>query len=173
MPIVQKWLGWVARFLYNVEHGQVPAPVPVLEVGVDWPLEYTPIVTSYVTVAGSVVTTVLTTDDEHHALLVYLQLAAAAGIPVADVLTLAMTLRTGESVNPWSINGNNAIFTGISVVGGVAVQAGSNQVFGANPVYVPPGATLRIAHTSAAAGLAVTVRGEALVRPRHYPLRLP
>jgi hypothetical protein len=168
--IFQKPLGWLQRFLYNVEGGSIPFPQPTIDISQDYPLEYTSIVVNATGVIGTVTSTIFAPDQEHHGYIPWLSMSVVGGgtclvadqfrVRVVDPSTNAMdlTVMSGVATSQYPL-----IRGGLSTAG--------NMFLGQDAIYIPPGWTCQIGFTSAAAGLNVTYRGILHQRLKSYPVR--
>lgn len=174
--ILQKPLGWLQRFLYSVERGELPFPNPVIEIGQDWPLEFLRQTTSSATIAGTISPTVYAPGEEKHGLVWTMSAfrSAAGQFPVTDVMGLNFVTRENTAVRMISYEAGTLTLDHVPLIGSAAVPGGSGiQVVGLQPVYVPPGASLQYIHTSVAGGLNLILLLVVLERLKSYPLRLP
>lgn len=175
MPLLQKPLGWLQRFLYNVEDGPIPGPQAVITVDHDWPLEARIVLATYNTIAGFVTTDLLTLSQENHALFFGLMLTGSGGtVATTDSIQMSVENFTpGQSWVPIRYSGFAAAVDNVPLIQAKMMGAAQVQMHGVDPQYMPPGSTLRISHGSVAGGLAVSLKGAVVVRPKSYPLRLP
>lgn len=176
MHVFQKPLGWVQRYFFNVEHGELPAPRLSLSIDHDWPLYVHVAIATYTTVAATDVSTdLLTCTQEQHALF-YSLMATGVGatIPATDSVQLSLeNVTPGQSYVPVRFSGFAAAVDNVPLIGAVMQGQAHPQMFGGDPQYIPPGASLRITHRSIAGGVSMSLKGAVLVRPKSYPLRLP
>lgn len=175
MHPVQKYLGWFQRFLYHVEHGEIPAPVPVVEVGQDWPLPIRLFNRDYVTIAGTVVTIAYEPGENppRHGIVTLAQIhVPGANIPATDEITLSL-LAAGGNIAARAFWQTGIASARIFMVGGFSREAGPVQQNGGPAVYVPNGWQLRIDHASVAGGQNVTCRVAVIDQSAFYPLKAP
>jgi hypothetical protein len=168
VAIFQKPLGWVQRYLYNVEAGQIPFPQPVLDVSLDWPLQISRISDNYNTIAGTVNRTVHAPPQEFHSFV--LQLSIVGNIPATDVIGL-IHIVDGLPIRYSSITGTALTFC--PIIGGYMRNAtAAAATDGMRPMYVKPGDSIQIEHFSVAGGVAMAANGACLFRLKSYPLQL-
>ena len=175
MPLFQKPLGWLQRFLYNVEQGHLPFPAPVIEVGQDWPLESQRITSAFTTAVGTISPTVYAPGEEKHGLVWTMSSfrSAAGQFPNTDVQGLNFVSREGTAIRLISFEASLAL-DHVPLIEAVALPAATvTPVWGVKAVYVPPGASLQYIHTSVAGGLNGILLGGVIERLKSYPLRLP
>lgn len=171
--IFQKPLGWLQRFLYNVELGDLPPIRSTISIDQDWPLEYKKISAGVTTIAGNVFTNLYTASQEKHALVWMLWANNGVLLPVTDSMSLFLVLREGEESPLWNWFGTLVPLTSVPIIGGKTIPAVGGQFSGITPVYVPAGAVLRHIHASVAGGVTYTLSGIMVERLKSYPLRLP
>lgn len=174
--ILQKPLGWLQRFLYSVERGELPFPNPVIEIGQDWPLEFLRVSQTFATIAGTLSPTIYAPGEEKHGLVWTLSgFRSAAGVfPATDVMGLNFVTREGTAVRLISFEAGADALDHVPLIGSSVVPAAATaQLSGVSPVYVPPGASLQYIHTSVAGGLNGILLMVVLERLKSYPLRLP
>lgn len=170
---LQKPLGWVQRYLYNIEQGPIPGPSAVLSVDQDWPLPlYAVRQISGATIAGQVTTTVYQPDVEHHGLVIGAHLeSAGAAFPATDIVTVTLA----DEVVRVGILGRfqpTVAFSFLPLIGGEYLS-GADRFRGPNPIYVPPRWQVEVRHASVAGGINFNVNLIVLERLRSYPLRVP
>lgn len=174
MPIFQKPLGWVQRYFYNVEGGNIPFPAPVLPVSYDFPLEYKPISVSGTTAVGTVSFDIFVPGQERHGKVIHLSISANPGtFPATDNFRIRI-------VDPAGNASELALQTGLatgyyplicSVLGALGPPT---QFVGVPiPVYIPSGWKLAGAATSVAGGTPFLVTGALWDRLKSYPVSAP
>lgn len=168
-PPLQKYLGWVQRYLFTVETGTIPYPQPVLNIDLDWPLEQHVIRDSYTTIVGTVNQTILNVPTEYHAWVTHLSVSGA--ILAADAVGLIHTIQ--GLVVRLSSNTGTAVSYSPLIGGFLRTATAAAGVDGMRPIYVGPGDSLQVEHGSAAAGAAMTVRGIYIFRSKFHPLLPP
>lgn len=170
----QKYLGWVQRYFYHVEHGELPAPTLSLSIDQDWPLSLLRPSSTYTTIAGSQTSVIYTPDAEHHGLVFFAQnfRTTAGTFPATDSWALHWSSASGESLRLLQVDAGTA-FDFQPLIGGQIVLGGTNPIRGIEPVYVPPMGNLTLVHTSVAGGIDGGTFALVLERLRSYPLRLP
>lgn len=171
---LQKPLGWLQRFLYNIQAGPIPFPQPTIAVDQDWPLEIVRIQVNFTPIVGTLsVPNVVQTSADQHALVFMLNTVqtGAGGWPANEQASLNLNWN-GLAVPIFQVLDLNP-FDMFPMIGGAARVTGSNLIKGMPPVYVPPSASLDYTHVSVAGGLTGGLFGVALFRQKSYPLRLP
>ena len=170
MPVLQKPLGWLQRYLYNIEQGPLPFPQPVITINHDWPLEYRAFTNAFNTIVGtqSVNLYLPAPQQEKHGIVRYLSVLGA---------NLAGDLAQLQIVDPAGIatlieHQTGSVAGGFIMLGGPFIQGpGAFSCPVAIPgVYIPPGWLLRLNYTSAVAATPFTVQGVVWERVRSYPL---
>lgn len=173
MPVFQKPLGWVQRYLYNIEAGQLPFPQLTLPIDLDWPRQVYRAFNSFSSVAGTTNQNILQPPAEFHAIMTHLSLGYSAAIPATDTVGLIYNFASGAQVRLSAITGT--VFGGqyISLIGGVSWQNTSGMLMGIDPVYVQPGDSLQVEVSSAAGGLTIQAVGMYQFRQKSLPIRYP
>lgn len=173
-PPVQHYFGWLQRFLYQIESGELPFPTPAVDVSWDWPQEHRILSRDYATIAGTVTTPFYQPAEGRHGLVWASSIEVGAGIAANDSVSLRLD-RGGltPSVNLTRFDSNGALIH-MPLIGGLAVNVTSGMfIRGIDPVYVPNGMTLNVIHSSAAGGQSVSGRAVVIDLPSFQPLRLP
>jgi len=179
--VLNKYLGWVLRFFFHVESGQLPPIICTLPIDQDWPLNVEmPTTIPYTTIDGSVTTTIVSTNSEEHALVTIAEAhrSAAGTFDVGDSFQLTKFVE-GNSIPLITIPVSVTLWDHIPLINSLSIVALSAtariNMMGLPPVYLPPNSSLKWTHTSTAAGagLVAGLLFEAIRRPRSYPLRLP
>jgi|SRR5262245_18984818 len=169
------WLwSWLSLFSQGADYEVMESIQPVVDVSIDWPLEYKQINVSYNTIVGTQVNDVLITPSDKHALVLHLSAfrSTAGTFPAADELGMHINVQ-GVAVPLVQYFGGILNLDMTPFVGTAAMASGvaTPAVLGQVPrrLYVPPGSTLTQTHTSAAAGNAAGVLGFFLLRPKDRP----
>lgn len=167
--IVQKYLGWLQRYLYAIEQGPIPIPAPVIEVGNE-PFEWFTVRGEITTIVGNA-TLDFTTPENKRRLHVWAVITGAPAFTAGDDIQLSV-LKAGLTYPVSQINNLTANqVNGPASLIGTAFQdstAGLTQN-GCRPVYVGPGETLRVILQGSVAGLVGTYRGLAIEVPSYAP----
>lgn len=176
-PIVQKPLGWLQRFLYNVEYGPLQVPTPVVTVDHDWPLEVQRISITDTTIVGTISPTIYAPGQEKHGIVYLLSSfrSSAGSFPQADIIGFNFVDATGLAIRAVTHDGAIAM-DHVPLIGSLSVYGSAGigvPIRGIDAIYVPPGASLQYIHASGTAGNTLIVLGSVVERPRSYPLRLP
>lgn len=175
-PPVQRYLGWLQRFLYQVETGNVPPVMPVVQINQDWPIQPTYVRFLYNTIAGTQTQIVYTAPEGKHALVFLAEGGQAAGgaLPAGETVGMDLSRNLTPFARVFLMRNLQPIdwaFIGSTVVNGNLAAAA--VIRGADPVYVGTGNTLRVTHTSAAGGVQMFVQAAYVELPMFMPLRLP
>jgi hypothetical protein len=173
--ILNKYLGWVQRFLYHIEQGPLPPIHAALSIDHDWPLQFKRLQVNYTTIAGTFTTTAYAPGIENHGLVWTLSaFKSAAGLWLdTESFHLNYVDPVGTAVRLKTMVTPSAFLDHIPLIGAedrAAVVAGSNPLA---PVYVEPGASLQYIQESVAGGETGIILGIVLERQRSYPLSLP
>lgn len=183
MPLFQKPLGWLQRFLYNVESGQVPFPTPTISIDLDWPLEPTMGIDSRITSAGTEEYLTFSppgpdSGNQFHAIVTDVSIRGNTPFPATDEIHLVYRFAPYSLTNPtnaeeivlWSFSGY--AMRNLMLVGGLSFETALIMP-GHRPVYVAPGHCIFIRHGSAAGGVTVNARALVYSRPKSHPLWHP
>lgn len=165
-----KYLGWLQRFLYHVEAGELTTPQPVIELANE-PFRWRWFRATYTTVvSGNVSTIVIPVDQTRQRLACWGEIVSAAVIPASDNVKLTLVV---DGLAFQCMACDNGIVAGNSwpLIRQVFWIGTFDLGFkGCDPVVVPPGATLQVDHTNAGAGAVdVTVRILAVDVPKDQP----
>lgn len=174
MALFQKPLGWVQRFLYNVEQGAIPFPQPTLSVDWDWPLQYEKTTTTLTSVNGTVQTTLFTMGAEKHCMLVHFTANFSSGGVAGDVIFVTLDLGAA-SQRIYTMNAFAVAHGVLPIIGAKTNLGGATAVemTGLPPLYVPPGASVILGLQSGTAGSILGLNAIRIERLKSYPLRLP
>lgn len=175
MPLFQKPLGWVQRFLYNVEQGALPFPNLALSIDYDWPLDYRSIAVNLTSIVGTNNTTLYAPDQEHHGIVTHLVTSVSTTFLATDTIRLFLAPPGGGGLSiPICLCTGTAVSEYAFIRSKVDVASGSGGHYNSiPPVYVPPLWTLSGNMTSTAAGLVQTFSGSVWERLKSYPLTTP
>lgn len=172
---VQKPLGWLQRFLYNVEMGPLPPLIGSIDVNLDWPLEYLKVKIALSAVGvGNTDFSFYVPGQEKHGLVCMAFVQTSVALPAGDQIRLRLTNRNLETSFITMIAGTGAAGNNLfALINGYSGSGVGPGLYGIPPVYVPAGATLDLEMNSAAGGYNVLLDGFAIERTKSYPLRLP
>jgi hypothetical protein len=166
--MLQKPLGWLQRFLYNVELGPIPPPQATISIDWDWPLDVKRSTFTITTVVGTVNTTVYDPGQEKHGLILFF---SVTGGTAADSGFATLSVPVNAAVRIYT---HDSLVGAIqNIIGGLQVTATGTERRGITPVYVPAGGNLVYGHQSGTAAVALGASLLILERPKSYPLRVP
>ena len=168
LPQVQKYLGWLRRYLYQVETGDLPPIIPTVELKNE-PFDYRIINTAYSTVAGAISPIDVfsgVTEPESRAVVCWLNVDAAA-LPATDTVIVSV-VKSGRVV-PICYGSTSAALNSTILLVRTTANINGVRYQGAPPVVLNPGDRLSLEHISVAGGVAVVLRGLLLVLPRFAP----
>lgn len=171
MPLpLQKYLGWLSRYLYAIENGPIQVPMPVIDVANE-PFGWRDIRESIVSVVGNA-TLDFTTPEGRRRLYCWAFISGAPAFSAGDDVQLSI-LRDGltypliqfdnlvaarEELNRLPLIRSRTDESGVAGFSGVGY-----------PVMVGPGESLRLIVGSAAGGTTGTFRGLAIDVPAFAP----
>lgn len=181
-PPVQRYLGWLQRFLYQVETGQVPPVIPTVQINQDWPQQVEFRRFTYTSIIGTVTTVVYQPPEGKHGLVFLSEGGEITGgnLAVGDTVAMDVSRNLSPFARVFILRSNTATvqWSDWPFIGAVCVSRGPGgappiMLRGADPVYVGPGCTLRVTHTAAIAGGNYFVQAGLIELPQFMPLRLP
>lgn len=173
-PPLQRYLGWLQRFLFQAEVGSFPFPQPTVGIDYDWPLPLQPIGFTYTSAVGNTQTTIIASDIEKHYLIDILCMQGAAVFPITDIFQLTLSQPAGEDIPLIRYAGTDVAALTLPLIGTSLKSNGSGaQLVGIPPIYLPPQSILRVNHASVAGGVVTKIIGRRLELPKFSPLRLP
>jgi len=173
--LLNKYLGWVQRYLYHVELGPLPPIHAALSIDYDWPLLMKRLQVNYTTIAGTFTTTAYAPGNENHGLVWTLSsFKSAAGQWLAtETFALNYVDNVGTAVRLKTAAPTAATQDHIPLIGAEDSVARAQNNVALAPIYVEPGASLQYIQTSVAGGETGIILGVVLERQKSYPLRLP
>lgn len=170
-PIDWLW-SWLSLYSQGADYEVMESIQPVVDVSIDWPLEYKQINIPYTTIVGTQVDDVLVTPSDKHAMVINLSSfkSAAGQFPAADEQGLHYNVQ-GVTVPIMQYFGGVGVLDMTPWVGTAAIEANLGSIAGVLPrLYLPPSTTLTHTHTSATAGNVAGLLGFYILRPKDRPM---
>lgn len=169
MPLpLQKYLGWLSRYLYAVETGTIQVPLPTIDVANE-PFVWRDLRGSAVTVIGNQ-TLDFTTPEGRRRLHVWGAISGAPAFTAGDDVQ-ACLLRDGLTYPIFQADNVGVFTAGVPILGMEWFAPAATEEFmrGARPLVVGPGESLRIIVGSAAGGTTFNYRGLCIDVPAYAP----
>lgn len=169
MPLqLQKYLGWLQRYLYAVESGHITIPTPTIDIANE-PFGYRDIRGELTSVVGNA-TLDFETPVDRRRLHLWGWISGAPWATALDDFQLCI-LRDGLTYPLWQFDNLPAESLNAIPIIRTRLRSGNAAEFTAvsHPVYVGPGETLRLILGGSVAGLVGTYRGLAIDVPAFAP----